>query len=149
MTKKLIRPCFRPIFRKCFHTAYYFLDYPPRNVPTLQEWENTEQDGERTAVSVENFVTHVAALHADGDIGFSKEYEIIQAETGDYTVENSQFAENKTKNRYLNILACKLIIDIFSKSNQTFLIVNNYSVRIKVKVLMKFLIGKVNIEIKS
>lgn len=98
---------FRPIFRKCFHTAYYYLDYPPRNVPTLQEWENSEQDGERTAVAVQQFVQHVASLHADGDIGFSKEYELIQSETGDYTVENSQFAENKAKNRYLNILACK------------------------------------------
>jgi len=97
----------RPIFRKCFHTAYYYLDYPPRNVPTLQEWENSEQDGERTAVAVQQFVQHVASLHADGDIGFSKEYELIQSETGDYTVENSQFTENKAKNRYLNILACK------------------------------------------
>ncbi|XP_046481648.1 tyrosine-protein phosphatase 99A isoform X1 [Neodiprion pinetum] len=101
----LWRPCLRPMFRKCFHTAYYYLDDPPRNVPTLQDWENTEQDGERTAVAVQNFAQHVAALHADGDIGFSKEYELIQSETGDYTVENSQYAENKTKNRYLNILA--------------------------------------------
>ncbi|XP_050457004.1 tyrosine-protein phosphatase 99A isoform X3 [Cataglyphis hispanica] len=93
------------LWKKCFHTAYYFLDYPPRNVPTLQEWENSEQDGERTAVAVQQFVQHVASLHADGDIGFSKEYELIQSETGDYTVENSQFAENKAKNRYLNILA--------------------------------------------
>lgn len=103
--------CSRPIFRKCFNTAYYYLDYPPRNVPTLQEWENSEQDGERTAVAVQQFVQHVASLHADGDIGFSKEYELIQSETGDYTVENSQFAENKAKNRYLNILACKLAFD--------------------------------------
>ncbi|KAI4504305.1 hypothetical protein M0802_000776 [Mischocyttarus mexicanus] len=95
----------KPIFRKCFHTAYYYLDYPPRNVPTLQEWENSEQDGERTAVSIQQFVQHVAKLHVDGDIGFSKEYEIIQSESGGYTVENSQFVENKAKNRYLNILA--------------------------------------------
>ncbi|XP_015601110.1 tyrosine-protein phosphatase 99A isoform X3 [Cephus cinctus] len=95
----------RPIFRKCFHTAYYYLDYPPRNVPTLQDWENSEQDGERTAVAVQHFAQHVAALHADGDIGFSKEYELIQSETGDYTVENSESAENKLKNRYQNILA--------------------------------------------
>ncbi|XP_033215227.1 tyrosine-protein phosphatase 99A isoform X5 [Belonocnema kinseyi] len=93
------------LWRKCFHTAYYYLDYPPRNVPTLQEWENSEQDGERTAVAVQHFAQHVASLHADGDIGFSKEYDVIQSDTGDYTVENSQFAENKAKNRYLNILA--------------------------------------------
>ncbi|KAG7198497.1 hypothetical protein KM043_005870 [Ampulex compressa] len=93
------------LWKKCFHTAYYFLDYPPRNVPTLQEWENSEQDGERTAVAIQQFVQHVASLHADGDIGFSKEYEVIQSETGEFTVENSQFVENKAKNRYLNILA--------------------------------------------
>ncbi|XP_071863739.1 putative receptor-type tyrosine-protein phosphatase mosPTP-1 isoform X3 [Bombus fervidus] len=101
----LWKPCLRPIFRKCFHTAYYFLDYPPRNVPTLQEWENSEQDGERTAVAIQKFVQHVASLHADGDIGFSKEYEFIQSESGKFTAENSQYVENKAKNRYLNILA--------------------------------------------
>ncbi|XP_029054412.1 tyrosine-protein phosphatase 99A isoform X2 [Osmia bicornis bicornis] len=101
----LWKPCLRPIFRKCFHTAYYFLDYPPRNVPTLQEWENSEQDGERTAVAIQKFVQHVASLHADGDIGFSKEYEFIQSESGKFTAENSQYVENKTKNRYMNILA--------------------------------------------
>ncbi|XP_076236366.1 putative receptor-type tyrosine-protein phosphatase mosPTP-1 isoform X2 [Calliopsis andreniformis] len=101
----LWKPCLRPIFRKCFHTAYYFLDYPPRNVPTLQEWENTEQDGERTAVAIQKFVQHVASLHADGDIGFSKEYEFIQSETGKFTAENSQCVENKAKNRYMNIVA--------------------------------------------
>ncbi|XP_031831667.1 putative receptor-type tyrosine-protein phosphatase mosPTP-1 isoform X7 [Nomia melanderi] len=99
------KPCLRPIFRKCFHTAYYFLDYPPRSVPTLQEWENTEQDGERTAVAIQKFVQHVASLHADSDIGFSKEYEFIQSETGKLTAENSQYVENKAKNRYMNILA--------------------------------------------
>ncbi|XP_023290155.1 tyrosine-protein phosphatase 99A [Orussus abietinus] len=93
------------LWRKCFHTAYYYLDYPPRNVPTLQDWENSEQDGERTAVAVQQFAQHVTELHADGDIGFSKEYELIQLDTGSYTVENSEYAENKTKNRYLNILA--------------------------------------------
>ncbi|XP_034171588.1 putative receptor-type tyrosine-protein phosphatase mosPTP-1 isoform X3 [Osmia lignaria lignaria] len=93
------------LWKKCFHTAYYFLDYPPRNVPTLQEWENSEQDGERTAVAIQKFVQHVASLHADGDIGFSKEYEFIQSESGKFTAENSQYVENKTKNRYMNILA--------------------------------------------
>ncbi|XP_076175853.1 putative receptor-type tyrosine-protein phosphatase mosPTP-1 isoform X2 [Ptiloglossa arizonensis] len=101
----LWKPCLRPIFRKCFHTAYYFLDYPPRSVPTLQEWENTEQDGERTAVVIQKFVQHVTSLHADSDVGFSKEYEFIQSETGKFTAENSQCVENKAKNRYLNILA--------------------------------------------
>lgn len=55
------------------------------------------------------FSRHVAQLHADGDIGFSKEYEAIQAEATkeDYTAESSDHPENKIKNRYLNITACK------------------------------------------
>lgn len=60
---------------------------------------------ERTAVAIQKFVQHVASLHADGDIGFSKEYEFIQSESGKFTAENSQYVENKAKNRYLNILA--------------------------------------------
>ncbi|XP_053972725.1 tyrosine-protein phosphatase 99A-like isoform X1 [Hylaeus volcanicus] len=90
----LWKPCLRPIFRKCFHTAYCFLD-----------WENTEQDGEQTAVEIQKFVQHVATLHADSGIGFSKEYDLIKSESGKFTTENSQCAENTAKNRYLNILA--------------------------------------------
>lgn len=102
LTRKLIRPCLRPIFRKL---AYYFLNY--RHSTVLQEWENSEQDEERTAVVIQKFVQHVANLHADGDIGFSKQYEFIQSECGKFTAENSQYVENKEKNRYQNILACE------------------------------------------
>ncbi|XP_076619526.1 putative receptor-type tyrosine-protein phosphatase mosPTP-1 isoform X3 [Colletes latitarsis] len=93
------------LWKKCFHTAYYCLGYPPRSVPTLQEWENTEQDGERTAVVIQNFVEHVTSLHADGDFRFSKEYDLIQSESGKFATENSECVENKAKNRYLNVLA--------------------------------------------
>lgn len=99
----------RRIFRKCFQTTYCFLDYPPRNVPTHQEWENSKQDGERTAVTVSHYVQHVAALHADGDIGFSKEFELFPKETELYVADNSKSAENQPKNRYGNIIACKCI----------------------------------------
>ena len=102
----LIRPPLRRVFRKCFQTTYCFLDYPPRNVPTLQEWENSKQDGERTAVAVQRFVQHVATLHADGDIGFSKEFELFPKETELYLADNSKHAENQSKNRYGNIIAC-------------------------------------------
>ncbi|XP_011312155.1 tyrosine-protein phosphatase 99A isoform X2 [Fopius arisanus] len=91
--------------RKCFQTSYCFLDYPPRNVPTLQEWENSKQDGESTTVPVHHFVQHVAALHADGDIGFSREFELFPKETELYLADNSKSAENQTKNRYGNIIA--------------------------------------------
>lgn len=98
--------------RNCLHAAYYYLeDSPP--VPQSSgnscDWEL--QDPEST-ILLKEFATHVASLHADGDIGFSKEYEAIQsvASQRDFTTEFSQHPENKLKNRYLNILACKPII---------------------------------------
>ena len=55
------------------------------------------------------FPQHVATLHADGDIGFSKEYEAIQSASfqEELCSEHSMSEENKNKNRYLNIVACK------------------------------------------
>ncbi|XP_073818850.1 protein tyrosine phosphatase 99A isoform X3 [Musca autumnalis] len=96
--------------RKCFHAAYYYLDDPPHhpNVPQV-DWEvPVEIGGEiRAAVPVNEFAKHVASLHADGDIGFSREYEAIQNEciSDDLPCEHSQHPENKKKNRYLNITA--------------------------------------------
>lgn len=57
------------------------------------------------------YLQHVADLHADGDIGFSKEYEAIQAASAQehHPAEHSQHPENKQKNRYLNIVACGFI----------------------------------------
>nr|XP_017023737.1 tyrosine-protein phosphatase 99A isoform X3 [Drosophila kikkawai]XP_017023738.1 tyrosine-protein phosphatase 99A isoform X3 [Drosophila kikkawai] len=96
--------------RKCFHAAYYYLDDPPHhpNAPQV-DWENPVKIGDeiRAAVPVNEFAKHVASLHADGDIGFSREYEAIQNEciSDDLPCEHSQHPENKRKNRYLNITA--------------------------------------------
>jgi hypothetical protein len=57
------------------------------------------------------FSDHVASLHADSDIGFSKEYEEIQRisqKENDFPFEHCKHPENKAKNRYLNIVACEL-----------------------------------------
>lgn len=61
-------------------------------------------------IPVPLFPQHVATLHADGDIGFSKEYEAIQSVSfqGELNSEHSMNDDNKNKNRYLNIVACKL-----------------------------------------
>uniref|UniRef100_A0A1B0GM56 Fibronectin type-III domain-containing protein n=1 Tax=Phlebotomus papatasi TaxID=29031 RepID=A0A1B0GM56_PHLPP len=99
------------LWRKCFHAAYYYLDDPPCQGQTalLIDWEApVEVGGEvRTVVPVNEFSKHVAELHADGDIGFSKEYESIQNESimDEFPSEHSQHPENKGKNRYLNIIA--------------------------------------------
>lgn len=112
-------------YRKCFHAAYYYLDDPLPQGPTapLIDWEApVEVGGEiRSAVPVNEFAKHVAELHADGDIGFSKEYEAIQNESinEEYPSEHSQHPDNKQKNRYLNIIACKFCktnsIDLFDE----------------------------------
>lgn len=105
--------------RKCFHAAYYYLDDPPPQGPTapLIDWEApVEVGGEiRAAIPVHEFAKHVAELHADGDIGFSKEYEAIQNESiiEEYPSEHSQHPDNKGKNRYLNIIACESEIHTF------------------------------------
>lgn len=59
------------------------------------------------AVRAATFPAHVATLHADGDIGFSKEYEIVVAKSAalGHTSHHSQRPENRLKNRYLNITA--------------------------------------------
>lgn len=108
--------CLRAIsllfIRKCFHAAYYYLDDPPpqsSNAPLI-DWEAPiEVAGEiRAPVPVHEFAKHTAELHADGDIGFSKEYEAIQNESinEENPSEHSQHPDNKQKNRYLNIIAC-------------------------------------------
>ncbi|CAH2236745.1 jg16983 [Pararge aegeria aegeria] len=58
-------------------------------------------------VRARQFPTHVASLHADGDIGFSKEYEIVvsKSATSGHTSHHSYRPENRLKNRYLNITA--------------------------------------------
>ncbi|CAH0561937.1 unnamed protein product [Brassicogethes aeneus] len=101
-------------WRKCFHASYYYLDDPPCCVPTASlDWNsppNPNSDGEmdhKGAIPVQLFARHVQELHADGDIGFSKEYEAIQAEatTDEHESEFSQHPDNRAKNRYLNIIA--------------------------------------------
>lgn len=112
--KSLFRP-FEPS-RKCLHTNYYYLDDPnqPNQPPNVDLEAPIIIAGEtRCAVHVEDFTRHVAQLHADGDIGFSKEYELIQNESivEEQSSEHSQHSDNKAKNRYLNIIACKYTIE--------------------------------------
>lgn len=88
------------------------MDDPPCSVPTASLDWNAAPEGTteyKGAIPVHMFSKHVAELHADGDIGFSKEYEAIQNEINaeEYTSEHSQHPDNRAKNRYLNIIACK------------------------------------------
>jgi hypothetical protein len=114
MFRSAFKSLFRPFEnRKCFHSNYYYLDDPnqPQSLPNVDLEAPINVGGElHHPIHVEDFSKHVSQLHADGDIGFSKEYELIQNESivDEHSSENSQHADNKAKNRYLNIIACKL-----------------------------------------
>lgn len=95
------------MWRKYFQAAYYYLDDPPSatrgNSPQLSE---TYDDSDYGSTPISDWSKHVQKLHADGDIGFSREYEQIQKATNlNLSCEHSQMPENKHKNRYINIVA--------------------------------------------
>ena len=120
--------------RQYFKAAYYYLDEPHRIVPpaSVPDWEDApgpdggEQSG---AITVPNFASHLISHHADSDAGFFKEYTDIQKyclKQINATSENSSHADNKCKNRYLNIVACKFdeFFD-FEEFSVAFLLHNN------------------------
>lgn len=99
-------------FRKCFRPPYLYLDIPQCSAAALDWNVQPEPNAEYSGpIPVSLFPRHVEELHADGGIGLSKEYESIQSDTAtevDTAAEESQHPDNKPKNRYLNIIACKL-----------------------------------------
>ena len=117
--KNKIRP------RQYFKAAYYYLDEPHRIVPpaSVPDWEDApgpESTGEESgAITVPKFASHCTSHHADSDAGFAKEYTDIQKYCSKQikaTSEHSSHVDNKHKNRYLNIVACKTITSIFFMS---------------------------------
>lgn len=95
------------LWRKYFQAAYYYLDDPPSatrgSSPQLSE---TYDEGEYQSIPVSSWPEHVQELHADGDLGFSREYQAIQSACEiSLPCEHSQKPDNKHKNRYVNIVA--------------------------------------------
>lgn len=121
MFASAFRAIFKPFdsSRKCAQSSYYYLDDPNQSQSqSIVDLEASCCVGGETKypVNIEDFSRHVAQLHADGDIGFSKEYELIQNEciVEEHSSEHSQHSDNKSKNRYLNIIACKFLLLFFS-----------------------------------
>lgn len=98
--------CVVAIWRHCFHAAYYYLE-ESRQVVTAPAFDWDARNEQYPPITVKDFARHVASLHADGDIGFSKEYDSIQCASlhDQFSSDVSTHPENKLKNRYLNILA--------------------------------------------
>ena len=101
------------ISRSYVKSANYDIDDLPRTViPSgIPDWENAPGlDGKDGSVPLKDIEEHVQKLHADSDIGFSKEYEEIQrycVHDLQVTHDHCSHPDNKCKNRYLNIVACK------------------------------------------
>lgn len=107
------------IWKRFLQAPYYYLDNtqctpapldwnnkPAKNDPDPENPDDDRRDYSGP-IEVSRFPEHVQRLHADGDIGFSKEYDSIQNDPTNEgnSSENSQHPENKPKNRYLNIIA--------------------------------------------
>ncbi|XP_059366643.1 receptor-type tyrosine-protein phosphatase zeta isoform X3 [Carassius carassius] len=95
-------------WRRCFQTAHFYVEDNISgraiSAPSTPLLLPTAEDNE--ALPVKEFVKHVADLHMNHTL-ISKEFEEIQSCTADIciTTDSSNHPDNKSKNRYINILA--------------------------------------------
>ncbi|KAL8600114.1 hypothetical protein ACOMHN_009721 [Nucella lapillus] len=95
--------------QKCYQAAYYYLAVPSHlqsTPPTVVTVDEPSEEKEYPEIPVGEFPAHVDGMHADSDFAFSQEFEDLYRNTRtDFTCEASNQADNRAKNRYINIAA--------------------------------------------
>ena len=68
----------------------------------------TKVDPDHKVVKKDDFAQHMALLRSDMEEGFKMEYESLDMPEWEFTQCNAKVTVNKNKNRYINIIPCKL-----------------------------------------
>ena len=66
-------------------------------------------DPDHKVVKKDDFAQHMALLRSDMEEGFKMEYESLDMAEWEFTQYNAKVTVNKNKNRYINIIPCKLL----------------------------------------
>ncbi|XP_069101709.1 tyrosine-protein phosphatase 99A-like isoform X3 [Argopecten irradians] len=96
--------------RRYYQAAFDYLAVPTNNNSPPTTVINIPEPMEEISyppIAVPDFLQHVRSLHADSDVGFSQEFADINKQTCGWTIraDASNQHENKSKNRYINIIA--------------------------------------------
>ena len=113
--------------RKYFNESYYYLDESSPSTPSpsvVPDWDaessvsssGAGSDGSSgggkssTSIPAHLYIQRVASLHAEGNLGFASEFQMVQSLSAqeEFAAEASHLPGNRSKNRYPNVVACKL-----------------------------------------
>ena len=64
-----------------------------------------------TSIPAHLYIQRVVSLHAEGNLGFANEFQMVQSLSAqeDFAAEAAHLPDNRSKNRYPNVVACKHI----------------------------------------